>query len=579
MPKEYMGEVKQLGEYALEEGLISMVQLDQALKRQKEVGGYLGDVLVDMWLITEENKLRLLGNQHGIPFVSPKDMENVNPHIARLLPEYLARKYYAIPIKQDAFGLTVVMANPFDVLAKDDLRKYTNTEIIPVLGSKKAVEENLKVIFPQKEEEIGTISEVLGDLTTIQVELRRDIDDAIVDIVKLEEQVREAPLIRLVNYIIANAVDKRASDIHIEPSEDRLNIRYRIDGVLYDIMTPPKYLQMAIVSRIKVMAQLDIAERRLPQDGRITIRLEHRELDLRVSTLPTQFGEKVVLRILDKGSFLLGLEQLGLADEALKIFKMAITRTYGLILSTGPTGSGKSTTLYSALDHIKSSAKNIVTIEDPVECQIKGIYQVQANPRIGLDFAKGFRAILRQDPDIIMVGEIRDLETAEIAIRSSLTGHLVFSTLHTNDAVGTIIRLVNMGIEPFLVASSVKLSLAQRLIRRICEECKEPYTPPKDLIERLNISHLIGDNPTTLYRGRGCKRCNNIGYYGRIGIYELFEIKNEIRELILQYNSPGLIKNKAVEMGMTTLYESGMKKVIQGLTTVEEVLRICTEED
>jgi len=578
MPKEYMGEVKQLGEYALEEGLITPAQLEQALKRQKEVGGYLGDVLVDMWLITEETKLRLLGRQMGIPYISPKDMQSLDLNIARLIPESLARKYLAIPIKQDESGLTVVMANPFDVIAKDDLRKFTNSEIIPVFGSKKAIEDSLKVIYPQKEGEIGNISDVLGDLSTIQIELRKETEESVVDIAKLEEQVREAPLIRLVNYIIANAVDKRASDIHIEPSDDRLNIRYRIDGVLYDIMTPPKYLQMAIVSRIKVMAQLDIAERRLPQDGRITIRLEHREMDLRVSTLPTQFGEKVVLRLLDKGSFLIGLEQLGLEEESLKIFKKAITRNNGLILATGPTGSGKSTTLYSALDYIKSPEKNIVTIEDPVECQIRGIYQVQANPKIGLNFAKGFRAILRQDPDIIMVGEIRDLETAEIAIRSALTGHLVFSTLHTNDAVGTIIRLINMGIEPFLVATAVRLSLAQRLIRRICEECKEPYTPSKELIERLGIGDLVGKNPT-FYRGRGCNRCNNIGYYGRVGIYEVLEIKPEIRDLILQFNSPGLIKNKAIEMGMTTLFQSGIRKVLQGLTTIEEVMRICTDED
>ncbi len=578
MPKEYMGEVKQLGEYALEEGLITPAQLEQALKRQKEVGGYLGDVLVDMWLITEETKLRLLGRQMGIPYISPKDMQSLDLNIARLIPESLARKYLAIPIKQDESGLTVVMANPFDVIAKDDLRKFTNSEIIPVFGSKKAIEDSLKVIYPQKEGEIGNISDVLGDLSTIQIELRKETEETVVDIAKLEEQVREAPLIRLVNYIIANAVDKRASDIHIEPSDDRLNIRYRIDGVLYDIMTPPKYLQMAIVSRIKVMAQLDIAERRLPQDGRITIRLEHRQMDLRVSTLPTQFGEKVVLRLLDKGSFLIGLEQLGLEEESLKIFKKAITRNNGLILATGPTGSGKSTTLYSALDYIKSPEKNIVTIEDPVECQIRGIYQVQANPKIGLNFAKGFRAILRQDPDIIMVGEIRDLETAEIAIRSALTGHLVFSTLHTNDAVGTIIRLINMGIEPFLVATAVRLSLAQRLIRRICEECKEPYTPSKELIERLGIGDLVGKNPT-FYRGRGCNRCNNIGYYGRVGIYEVLEIKPEIRDLILQFNSPGLIKNKAIEMGMTTLFQSGIRKVLQGLTTIEEVMRICTDED
>jgi len=578
-PKQYMGEVKQLGRYALEEGLLTEAQLEQALKRQKEVGGYLGDVLVDMWLITEETKLRLLGKQLGVPYLSPKDMEAIDPAIARLIPESLALKYYAIPIKRDENGLTVVMSNPFDVVAKDDLRKFAGCEIVPVFGSKRAIEETLKLVFPKKGDTVGVIDDVLGDLSNIQVELRRESDDAVVDMLRLEEQVREAPLIRLVNYIIADAVDKRASDIHVEPSEDRLNIRYRIDGVLYDIMSPPKYLQMAIISRIKVMAQLDIAERRLPQDGRFTFRLEHKELDLRVSTLPTYFGEKVVLRILDKGAFLLGMEQLGMDEEALKIFIHTITRSYGLILSTGPTGSGKSTTLYSALDYIKSPEKNIVTIEDPIECQIKGIYQVQANPKIGLDFAKGFRAILRQDPDIIMVGEIRDQETAQIAIRSALTGHLVFSTLHTNDAVGTIVRLINMGIEPFLVASAVRLAMAQRLIRRVCEECKEAYTPSRELLERLGGKELFGDAIPTFYRGLGCKKCNNIGYYGRIGMYEIFEINAEIRELILQYNSPVPIKNKAVALGMSTLYQSGMRKVVQGLTTVEEVLRICTEEE
>ncbi|MDY6862671.1 MAG: ATPase, T2SS/T4P/T4SS family [Thermodesulfobacteriota bacterium] len=578
MAREYMGQFKQLGAFLIEEQIITDAQLHQALKRQQEIGGHLGDVLVDMWLITEETKLRLLGKQLDVPYISPKDMENLDLNVAQLIPEYLARKYLALPIKQDQGELIVVMANPFDVMAKDDLKKYTNSEISPVLGSKKAIEETLKLIYPE-EEELGNIGEVLGDLSDIQVELRRETDEAeVVDLAKLQEQVKEAPLIKLVNYIIANAVDKRASDIHIEPSEDRVNIRYRIDGVLYDILTPPKYLQMAIVSRIKVVAQMDIAERRLPQDGRFTIRLGKQELDLRVSIIPTNFGEKVVMRILDKGSFLLGMEQLGLDKNELKVFKRAIGLTNGLILLTGPTGSGKSTTLYSSLNFIKSPEKNIVTIEDPVECQMKGVHQIQANPKIGLDFATGFRAILRQDPDIIMLGEIRDLETAEIAIRASLTGHLVFSTLHTNDAVGTIIRLINMGVEPFLVASGVRLALAQRLVRRVCFECKEPYNPSKEIIKELKLNEFIGEN-ATFYQGKGCKKCNQSGYYGRVGIYEVFEINSDIKEMILLDTSPKKIKNRAMEMGMSTLYQSGMGKAVKGFTTIEEVLRVCTEED
>lgn len=561
----------------MEEGLVRRDQLEQALRKQAESGEYLGDILVDMWLITEETKLRLLGKQLNIPYITPRDMSRIDQTIARMIPEDVARRHTALPFSIEEECLTAVMADPFDVLARDDLEKITNCRIIPMIGSKKSIEEQIDLLY-QKEGQLGMLGEVLEDLSDIQFELRKVEEEEIaVDLARLKEQVREAPLVRLVNYIIANAAKKRASDIHIEPLDDKVNIRYRIDGILHDVLTPPKYLHMAIVSRIKVLSEIDLAERRLPQDGHFAITIDLREMDVRVSTLPTAFGEKVMLRLLDKSSFLLGLEQLGFEAEPLKVFRKNIFRPHGLILLTGPTGSGKSTTLYSTLNEIKSPEKNIVTVEDPVECQIKGIHQVQANPKIGLNFAAGFRAILRQDPDIVMVGEIRDVETAEISIRSSLTGHLVFSTLHTNDAVGTIIRLINMGIEPFLVASALRLSVAQRLIRRICSYCKESYNPSQEMLNSLKMDTF--PEVFQFYQGRGCESCNYTGFFGRIAIFEIVEMKQPLRNLILAGASPEVIKNKAIEMGMTTLYDSGIAKVLQGVTTIEEVMNVCIEED
>ena len=577
MARNYMRDYKQLGTFLMEEGLVRRDQLEQALRKQAESGEYLGDILVDMWLITEETKLRLLGKQLNIPYITPRDMSRIDQTIARMIPEDVARRHTALPFSIEEECLTAVMADPFDVLARDDLEKITNCRIIPMIGSKKSIEEQIDLLY-QKEGQLGMLGEVLEDLSDIQFELRKVEEEEIaVDIARLKEQVREAPLVRLVNYIIANAAKKRASDIHIEPLDDKVNIRYRIDGILHDVLTPPKYLHMAIVSRIKVLSEIDLAERRLPQDGHFAITIDLREMDVRVSTLPTAFGEKVMLRLLDKSSFLLVLEQLGFEAEPLKVFRKNIFRPHGLILLTGPTGSGKSTTLYSTLNEIKSPEKNIVTVEDPVECQIKGIHQVQANPKIGLNFAAGFRAILRQDPDIVMVGEIRDVETAEISIRSSLTGHLVFSTLHTNDAVGTIIRLINMGIEPFLVASALRLSVAQRLIRRICSYCKESYNPSQEMLNSLKMDTF--PEVFQFYQGRGCESCNYTGFFGRIAIFEIVEMKQPLRNLILAGASPEVIKNKAIEMGMTTLYDSGIAKVLQGVTTIEEVMNVCIEED
>ncbi len=578
MAQGYMGDYKQLGTYLLDEGLIKNDQLNQALKRQEESGGHLGDILVDMWLIPEEVKLRFLGKQMNIPSISPKDMLQIDLEVARLIPAEAARQYTAIPIAEKDEVLTVVMADPFDVIARDNLGKILGRKINPVIGSKKSIEEQIDLVH-KKEGTMGMLGEVLGDLSDIQFELKKDEKEEIaVDVMQLREQAKETPLVRLVNYIIANAVSKRASDVHIEPLEDKVEVRYRIDGAMYSVLTPPKYLHMTIVSRIKVLAEMDLAERRLPQDGHFIVRVDQREMDIRISTLPTLFGEKVVMRILDKTSFLLGLKQLGFEEEDLTMFRKIIFRNHGLILLTGPTGSGKSTTLYSSLNEIKSSDKNIVTIEDPVECHIKGIHQVQANPKIGFNFITGFRAILRQDPDIIMVGEIRDTETADIAIRSSLTGHLVLSTLHTNDAVGTIIRLVNMGIEPFLVSSALALSVAQRLVRRICSYCKEIYSPPREMLRALNMDDKNPGN-TVFYRGKGCERCGYTGYYGRVALFEMVEMKQALRNLVLDNASPEVLKNKAIEMGMITLSMNGVIKILKGITTIEEVIRACFEGD
>jgi len=441
-----------------------------------------------------------------------------------------------------------------------------------------------KKILGQLQDEIKGIRketqilEVLKDLQEQHLEIQEQAEEEKIDLESLKRQVEDAPIVKLVDYIISNAISKRASDIHIEPTEKKLTIRYRIDGVLHEVLTPPKQLQSAIICRIKILSNLDIAERRLPQDGRFTIKFGQREIDLRVSSIPTIFGEKIVLRLLEKGTFNFRLEELGLDSNQLKIFKHHIYLPYGMILLTGPTGSGKSTTLYSILSRIQSPEQNIITIEDPVEYQIDGINQIQANFKIGLTFAKGLRSILRQDPDTVMVGEIRDQETAEMAIRSALTGHLVFSTLHTNDAVGSLVRLINMGIEPFLVCSSLSLAVAQRLVRRICPHCKEAYTPSETLLESLGLQPDRNEH-ILFYRGRGCEKCNNTGYYSRVGLFEILVINQSIRNLVLQNALPETIKRKALENGMTPLLESGLHKVIQGITSIEEILKTCIEEE
>ncbi len=578
MTKSYTLSYKSLGALLVDNKVITQEQLNKALDRQREKGGLLGDIIVEMGFAQEMQVLTALAQQLNIQHLMPHEVTSIDPEIIRLVPERMARQCMAIPFSLQDSVLTVAMVNPFDIIAIDDLRTITNHKINTAIISKTGLETLLNRFYGSRGQE-SSLEDVLKDVSETHLELKSEFDEEReVNLERLREQVEEAPIVKLVDYIISNAINERASDIHIEPQEQRLNIRYRIDGVLHDIIGPAKALQMAIVSRIKIMSNMDIAERRLPQDGRFTIKQGFREVDLRVSTLPTVFGEKVVMRLLEKGSLSLDMGSLGFADDQLKIFRKYIKNPHGMVLLTGPTGSGKTTTLYSALTEIKSSQTNIVTVEDPVEYQIKGIYQVQANPKIGLTFANGLRHILRQDPDIIMVGEIRDLETAEMAIRSALTGHLVFSTLHTNDAVGTIVRLINMGVEPFLVCSSLTLAVAQRLVRRVCPNCKETYSPGKELLRSLGVDSKP-QKGLIFSRGKGCQRCKDTGYYGRTAICEILEMKAPVRNAILNGADIEGIRQVSTGIGMTTLRESGLQKVKEGITTPEEVLRATMEED
>jgi type IV pilus assembly protein PilB len=562
---------KEIGELLVEDGLVTERQFQKALDQANKVSETVQKILVSMGFVTEKDITEVIGKQMGVDFVDLDDFD-LDPELARSIPEHLAQRYKVIPIAQKENKLTLAMVDPLNVIAIDDIRLITGFDIEPVISTEDAIVKAINRQFGTTD--LAEVEETVKDISAADFG-PMEVDDAVEEEIaldKLKELVDEAPIVRVVNLIISQAINDKASDIHIEPEQKSVRVRYRVDGVLHDVMQPPKHIQAPMVSRIKIMANMDIAERRIPQDGKIHLKHDNREFDLRVSTLPCVHGEKVVMRILDKGSVMLGLNKLGFYPEMQGPFEVIVEKPYGMILVTGPTGSGKSTTLYSVLNKLNRGEVNILTIEDPVEYQIQGINQVQQNERAGLTFASALRSFLRQDPDIIMVGEIRDGETARIAVEAALTGHLVLSTLHTNDAAGAITRLIEMGIEPFLCASSVIGILAQRLARVICPNCKESYVPPIESVRRFGLSAYT-DSEITFYRGRGCDHCKMTGYKGRIGIFELLCITDRIRGLILQRSSTAEIKQCAIEEGMKTMPDDGLRKVLDGMTTIEECLR------
>jgi len=565
---------QKIGELLLKHNLITQQQLDEALKLQKQSGGKIGSILLRQGVITEQQLLQFLSEQFNIPAIKLSEFK-IDPEVLKLIPAEVAKKYNIMPIALKNSTLVVAMVDPTNIFAIDDIKFLTGYRVEPMIASENAILSALDIYYQTAPAGLETL---LSSFDTEGVEYI-DTEDEI-DVGSLARESQDAPVIKLVNAILADAVEKRASDIHIEPYERTFRIRFRIDGSLYEVMKPPLKMKNAIVSRIKIMSRLDIAERRLPQDGRIKLKMaKGKEMDFRVSVLPTLFGEKVVLRLLDKSNLQLDMTKLGFDPQQLRDFQDAIHRPYGMVLVTGPTGSGKTTTLYSALAELNKTTENISTAEDPVEFNLEGINQVQIHEEIGLTFAAALRSFLRQDPDIILVGEIRDFETAEIAIKAALTGHLVLSTLHTNDAPSTVNRLLNMGVEPFLVSSSVNLILAQRLARKICPDCKQPLTQvPEELLEKLGPVP-DGFHRATLYKGTGCDGCNGTGYRGRIALYEVMPMTETIKELVLQGASAIDIKREAVRSGMKTLRQSGIARMIEGITTLEEVLKATARDD
>ncbi|NMC71455.1 MAG: type IV-A pilus assembly ATPase PilB [Myxococcales bacterium] len=559
---------ERLGELLLRERMISLEQLKQAQDEQRRTGTNLGFTLARLGYVSDEDISKFLAQQYNIPAVNLSDYE-IDPEIIALIPKEVAQRHKVVPVQRAGSSLIVAMADPTNLHAIDDIKFLTAYNVEPVVASEAAIQAAIDKYY----EKGISYTEALEEMDFGDIEVRED-EDGDVNVLELEKLSEDAPVVRLVNLLLINAIRKGASDIHVEPYEKFLRVRYRIDGVLIEEMQPPKKMQNAICSRLKIMSQLDIAERRLPQDGRIKLRVgKDKEMDFRVSVLPTLFGEKVVLRLLDKSSLQLDMTKLGFEPEALEHFRKAIYMPYGMCLVTGPTGSGKTTTLYSALSELNRPGVNISTAEDPVEYNLPGINQVQMHDEIGLNFAAALRSFLRQDPDIIMVGEIRDFETAEIGIKSALTGHMVLSTLHTNDAPSTISRLLNMGIEPFLVTASINLILAQRLVRKNCPACvAEDPQPAKALLDAGFTEDEL--DQVKLRRGRGCRECSNTGYRGRIAIYEVMPFSEELKELVLQGSSTAELKAQAVRGGMNTLRRAGLNKVKEGLTSLEEVLRV-----
>jgi type IV pilus assembly protein PilB len=588
-----------IGELLLKEKRISAEQLQEALNYQRTNGGKLGANLVKLGYVKDEEITALLSKQYGVPSIALNQFE-IDPVVIKLVPAETARKYQIVPLSRAGATLTIAMTDPTNVFAMDDVKFMTGYNVEPVVASETAVLDSIDKYYgvgggpsekpkaggPVVQQEIPGESALdaaarsLSDLPSMleatgdAVEVMEDLEEISAEM--LTRQGEEAPVIKLVNVVLMSAISKGASDIHIEPYEKEYRVRYRIDGILYNIMAPPLKMRDAITSRIKIMAKLDIAEKRLPQDGRIKIRFsdngQTKDIDFRVSCLPTLFGEKIVMRLLDKGKLMLDMTKLGFEPESLKKLETQIQKPWGMVLVTGPTGSGKTNTLYSSISKINTSETNIMTAEDPVEFNLLGVNQVQVRESIGLNFAAALRSFLRQDPNIILVGEIRDFETAEIAVKAALTGHLVLSTLHTNDAPSTINRLMNMGIEPFLVASSLNLVCAQRLVRRVCTNCKIEDDVPPPALEQIGFTSELAATVKPK-KGTGCEKCNKTGYKGRCGLYEVMEITDELRELILVGASALELRRKAIEEGMITLRGSGLRKITEGVTTIEEVLR------
>jgi len=545
-------------ELLLKQGFITQDQLDKAKENAKRTGISVEKALESLGFIGDEDIARVRADFLGTPYVDLSDYI-VDEELIKLVPKNLAKKYKVVPIFKTADGLTIAMVDPRNIEVADQIRKISGiNNIDSVLVSEKSIQKALDFYYKAG----NTVDEIIKSIDSEKSTVAKE---------NLAEAAEEPPIIKLVNIFIADAAKAKVSDIHIEPESDIVRVRYRIDGILYEMHTLPKKLQNAVISRIKILSNLDIAENRRSQDGKVKLKLENNELDIRVSTFPTVNGENVVMRLLDKSSILIGLRDLGFTEENLVVFEKLIRQPNGILLVTGPTGSGKTTTLYSALATISSMEKNIITVEDPVEYELPLIRQTQVNPKADITFANGLRSILRQDPDVIMVGEIRDKETAEVAIQASLTGHFVFSTLHTNDAPSSLARLIDMGIEPFLISSSVVGILAQRLVRKICPNCKEKYIP-RDVV----LNELVSERNDKIefYRGKGCNECKNTGYKGRIGLFEFLRIDEEIRKMIEQKCSVDQIRKKAVELGMNTLRQDGLKKIRQGVTTIEEVLRV-----
>jgi len=559
-----------IGQMLVDEGVINAGQLEAGLKEQKNTGEFICTTLVKLGFASVQNVFSVLSRKLNIPYVKLDDIA-IEPLIIQKVPAKFSSHYKIIPLEFKDNSLIIAMTNPLDVRTLDDIRLLLGVEVKGVLASELEIQEAIRKYYGVGAE---TLEQIIYDKTS-----SRDFASQLWKVEDLEVLAEDASIIKFVNQILSESIKDRATDIHLEPFQDELRARMRVDGVLYEIHIPEtiKYFHSAIVSRIKIMAQLDIAERRLPQDGRIKIKINEAELDLRVSILPTAFGEAVHIRILSPQSFL-ELETLGLLPVDLKIIEQMIKKPHGIIFVTGPTGSGKSTSLYACLARINSNAIKIITIEDPIEYQLRGVNQVQVNPKIGLNFATGLRHMLRHDPDVMMVGEVRDYETAEIAIRAALTGHLVFSTLHTNDAAGAVTRLIDMGIEPFLVSSSLECLIAQRLVRLICQKCKKPLELEDEILKEIKKELGFEPKAVQLYRGEGCEACRFTGYHGRTGIYEVLVVNEAIRELVLARASSQQIRQKAVSQGMRVLRQDGLQKVIMGLTTFSEVVRVTQEE-